>query len=319
MLEKTIRFGIIGAAKIAHKFCAAVRMVDGAEVAAVASNTPGKAKAFAEEEHVADYYDGYDDMLARADIDAVYIATTHNFHYENLKAALNAGKHILCEKPMVLHENEAAEIFAMAKEKHLFCMEAMWSRFIPTICKAKEWVDTGKIGDIEQSYFSIGFIADPDPLNRMNNPKLAGGALYDIGVYAIELTTYLIPQELKQVHSVVTWTDTGVDRTSSITLEYDQCVAQLQCSLACQPKQTMNLVGTKGSILIPDTHYSTVAELYDEQCRLVERFEEPLDNGFQYEVAETVRCIREGRLESNVVPHSTTLQCARIFDHCLTR
>lgn len=316
-MENTIRFGIIGAGKIAHKFCDAVRKTEGAGMVAVASRTPGKAQAFAVQEGLDAAYDGYEGLLARADIDAVYVATTHNFHYENVRQALLAGKHVVCEKPFVLRESEAAELFDLAKSRGLFCMEAMWSRFLPHIRKVRSWIREGRIGTVELSNYTIGFRAEKDFSNRMYNPDLAGGAIYDLGVYAIEITTYLIPEELQGVCAAVRRAETGVDRTDVITLQYPHSTASLLCSLSCRLKQEMNIWGTDGSIWIPDAHSSHEAELYDAAGNLVDRFEFELDNGFLYEAQEAVRCIREGRVESETASHAMTLECARIFEQCL--
>lgn len=322
-MKKEFTFGIIGAAKIAYQFCNAVKMVPGARVAAVASNTSEKAKDFSEKNGLEGWYDPsscqnpYGELLARKDIDAVYIATTHNFHYENMLLALNAGKHVICEKAFTPTRREAEEVFALAREKKLFCMEAMWSRFLPSIQFAKRWVDSGRLGNIEMANYTIGFKCDPDPQGRMRNPELGGGAMLDIGVYAIELTTFLVPQELKEVTSVVKRFDTGVDKLDNITLEFESCVANLQCVISCNTFQEINLFGENGRIHIVNPNYSDTCEVYDENNQLLERFYSRRDNGFEYEIREVIDCVQAGKLESDVISHRDTLQCAGIFDECL--
>ena len=134
-----LRFGIMGAGGIAGHFVRAMAHIKTAEVVAVASKSIERAENFAKQNGLASFCT-YDELLARDDIDAVYVATTHNFHYENIKACLEKGKHVLCEKAMVLNEDDARELFALAESKGLFLMEAMWTRFLPSMQKAKKWI-----------------------------------------------------------------------------------------------------------------------------------------------------------------------------------
>lgn len=318
MMERTIRFGIIGAGRIARQFCEAASRVDGVEVVAVASRTPGKAMAFAGENSLPASYDSYERMLERDDIDAVYVATTHNFHYENMLLAIEYGKHILCEKAFVLTREQAAEVFRRAEEKGLFCMEAMWSRFLPAVRRAKEWIDAGRLGEIDLANFVIGFKADPDPEGRMRNPKLAGGAMYDIGVYAIEIMTWLIPGQVRDVASMLTNTELGVDKVDAILLRFDNCVANLQAIMTCDVPNELNIYGTQGRIHMDNPHYADRCTLYDERG-VAEEYFCRRDNGFEYEIAEFAGCVRAGKLESDVIPHRDTLLCAEIFDRCFSK
>lgn len=198
-----IQFGIMGAGNIARKFADAVRQVEGAQVAAVASKSLERAQAFAQEQHIPAGYGGYQEMLQRPDIDAVYIATTNNFHYENILQCLEHGKHVLCEKSMVLHTRQAEEVFALAREKGLFLMECMWVRFLPKIQKVKEWVETGRIGRLKCAQGNLGFYAGKDLTTRAYNPALGGGSMYDLGVYLIEVLGYFATEPLAQVESTV--------------------------------------------------------------------------------------------------------------------
>ncbi|WMJ23596.1 Gfo/Idh/MocA family oxidoreductase [Paludicola sp. MB14-C6] len=314
---KPFQFGIIGAGNIANRFCDAVTLVEDAKVVAVASNTPNKAKAFAETNNLERYYQSYEEMLKCDDIDAVYIATTHNFHYENLKLCIEHNKPVICEKAFVLTKAQAEEVFSLAKEKGVFVMEAMWSRFLPVINKAKEWIESGKLGEIDLATFIIGFKADNDPQNRMYNPKLAGGAMYDIGVYAIEIMTYLINEELKDVKSVITRHPCGnVDKVDAMILQFENCVATLNCIMTAGVQNELNIYGTNARIYIKDPHYSSECTLIDEKG-VAETFYSRLDNGFEHQIKEVISCIKAGKLESSVIPHKDTIQCADIFDQCL--
>lgn len=316
---QTFRFGVLGAGRIAEKFCDAIRRTGGAEVAAVASKSAERAESFAARNGLPSWYAGYGGMLARPDIDAVYIATTHNFHYENILECLEHGKPVLCEKCMVLTKEQAEDVFARAREKKLFVMEAMWSRFLPTIQKAKQWVGEGRIGRVTMASACLGWVAPEDAGNRMYSPDLAGGALYDMGVYCIEVMSYLLGGEIRKVRSDTIFADTGVDKSDCITLEFDDCLASLQVSIAAKIDECAFLYGTNGSIRIPAFHRGRGCFLYGPDGSLVEQFDDPTENGFVYEAEETVRCVRAGRLESGIMPAADTIRCAEIFDFCLAK
>ena len=312
------RFGIIGAGRIAAHFCKAVELVEGAELVAVASSSAERARAFAEANHVPKFYGSYEQMLQNADINVVYIATTHNFHMENIRLCFAYGKHVLCEKAMVLTEADAREAFRLAAEKDLFCMEAMWSRFIPQYQKAKEWITSGRIGTIESAGVVIGFKATSDPSHRLINPDLAGGAMYDIGVYAIEPLTYLMGEPVEDVLGV--WRPhavTGVDARVSMILRFPSCDAVLQCLFTSNAKQQVVINGSEGVIELPFVSGGFDAMLYDGGRNLVEHFHEEWPHNFQFEVEEVVRCIRDGKRKSDIMPPEATIECAAIYDKVL--
>ena len=315
---KTIRFGIIGAGNIANKFCDAARLAEGAEVVAVASKSMERARAFAGRNGVPQAFDSYEDMLKTADIDAVYIATTHNFHMDNIRLCFAYGKHVLCEKAMVLTADDAREVFRLAKEKNLFCMEAMWTNFLPQVQKAKEWITSGAIGEIQAVSAVIGFNGGGNPESRLYNPDLAGGSMYDIGVYPAEIVSYLVGEPIEDCMGV--WRPhpvTGVDERAAFIVRYASCDAAIQCLLTSNVREYMIFNGTRGCIELPWSSSGSTARRYDGRRQLAETFELPLGNGFVYEIEETVRCIREGRITSDIMPPEATIQCAELYDKIL--
>ena len=312
------RFGIIGAGNIANHFCNAVKLVEGAQVVAVASSDAARAEAFAARNGIAQHYGSYEEMLSNADIDIVYIATTHNFHMENIRLCLEHGKHVLCEKAMVLTADDAKEAFALAREKGLFLMEAMWTRFLPQYTRAKQWIREGRIGSIQSGNVVIGFRVAQDPESRILNPRLAGGAMYDIGVYAIEPIAYLIGEPIVDVlgcwrpHAV-----TGVDERASMILRFPGCDATLQCMVSATPKEFVMLTGSEGYIEFPFVTGGHTVRLYDGERRLVEEFHQPWENGFVFEIEEVIRCIAAGKLTSDIMPPEDTIACAKVYDAVL--
>ncbi len=322
-MEK-LRFGIMGAGGIANKFAHAVGLVreeDGFDITveAVSSKSLERAQSFAERNGIPSAYGSYAEMLERDDIDAVYIATTHNFHAENLRQAIEAGKHILCEKPMVLTEEDARKIFALAEKKGVFLMEAMWSNFLPAIVKAREWIMQGRIGEVKTAYGAIGFHGGSNTEGRILNPALAGGAMYDIGVYPIEILTCLIGEQVEDaMASVRRHPVTGVDTDLNMVLRYPTADAVIQCSVSCAPRCFLSVTGTGGIIEI-NGHEGNRANLFDAGRRPVEEFtsEFPEGNGFVYEIREVIRCLRDGKLTSDVMTPDATIACAKLFDQIL--
>lgn len=313
-------FGIMGAGGIAEKFAQAVSMTDGTTLSAVASKSPEKAAAFAERNGVKTACKSYEDMLSRSDVDVVYIATTHNFHYDNIKMCLEAGKHVVCEKPMVLTEKDARELFDLAAEKKLFLMEAMWSRFLPSVRQAKKWITEGKIGAVQSVSAVIGFKSTRDPESRLLNPALAGGAIYDIGVYPIEIISYLVGEKITgSVGFCRNNPQTGVDENNTFILRFETCDAAVQCLFTSAPREYVIINGENGIVEIPAASVNDECFLYNGRKELSGHFKErfPSGNGFVFELLEVIECISSGKLSSDIMPPEATIECARVFEEIL--
>ncbi len=316
-MSGAFRFGIMGAGNIAVQFCDAVRHVQGAQVAAVACKDPARAAAFVEKNGIQETC-SYEALVRRSDIDAVYIATTHNFHYENLKLCLSHGKHVLCEKSMVESSARAREICALAEKNRLFLMEALWSRFLPHINRAKAWIEEGKIGTPQMGYMDIGFRAAPDMENRINNPSLGGGAALDLSVYPISIMSYLLGDRIDAFQAMASHLDNGVDKVNNIAMRIGGCIVNAQAITTAKLPEAAYIYGTEGYIKIPEAHRSDECTLFREgEAPLT--FKAPYENGFVGEIEETIRCVRAGKLESSVMPHASTIRCAEIFDQIFDR
>lgn len=310
-------FGIIGAGNIAHKFIEAVRMTKNADVTAVASKSLERARDWAEKEGLSRYYDSYETLLANPDIDIIYIATLSNAHYDNIKACLEAGKHVICEKPMTQTASQAQEMITLAREKQLFLMEGMWSRFLPKSLRVRRWIQEGRIGELHLMQANIGWKADKTYNKRLFYPELGGGSLYDIGIYPMELLPYYADQKITQIQFLKKDYFTGVDDIVSLNLQLERCIANIQCSFTTKMPEDAYLYGSDGYIHIPKIHFGNRARLYDLEDRLVEDFHEGLDNGFYYEVCEVISCIEKGQTESSICPLNMTYDNAKLFDHVL--
>lgn len=313
----TFIFGIMGAGKIAKKFCAAVELIEGCKVTAVSSKSMERAAEFAAEQGIPSAYDSYEQMLVREKPDCVYIAATTDAHYELCMLCLDHRVPVLCEKAMFVSSAQAETVFARAKELNVFVMEAMWSRFLPAVNQAKQWLTEGLIGKPQSLDLAIGFVAPADKTNRYFNPELGGGVAYDITVYAYEIATYMVTEPIEDIQVAAVWADTGVDVTNHIILRYPHLLASLRTSIVSALDQGQGLVinGDSGKIVVPKPHFASEALLYTNQQELrIHYKDEQTQNGFVYQIQEAMQCIRNGQIESATVPHELTLQCARLFD-----
>lgn len=316
--EKIFRFAIMGAGGIAEKFCDAVNQISNMEVVAVASKSLDRAEQFAKKNHVAQAYDSYEQMLKEADPDGVYIATTPNYHFELTMLCLDYKKPVLCEKAMLVNAEEAGKVFKRSKELGVFVMEGMWSRFLPHNIIAKKWLEEGKIGNVELAEINIGFPAGNDPKNRFNNPELAGGAATDVTVYCFELMTYFLDRPIRDMHTYMIRSETGVDKTEQISILYDNCIANMHASIAARLNDDAVFYGTEGKIVIPLVHYGQECILYRDQEEPV-HFQDQTENGFVFEIQEMVDCVRRGEVQSKTAPHEMTIRCAEMFDQLMGR
>jgi predicted dehydrogenase len=316
---KTINFGIIGAGEIAEKFAHSIKITEGAQLIAVSSKSLERAHTFADKLNVPHYYDSYVEMLKNPEIDAVYIATTHNYHYENCMLCLDYNKPVLCEKPLAISKQQATEIFAKAKEKNIFIMEAMWSRFLPVNQMVKSWLNDEKIGKLKLMDASFCIDVPFDPKSRMYNPELAGGALFDLGVYPLEYIMHMAGEYFSEVKGFANTGSTGVDELEIITARFPSGVlASVKCAMNCKIPSDAYLFGTKGYIKVTEFVFATHCELYNEEDILKEVFDYPVEYGFEFEIAEAVKCMNSGKLESEIITHKDTLACAEVFDELRT-
>lgn len=314
----TFRFAIMGAAHIAHKFCEAVQLLEDCEVVAVSSKSMERAEQFAKAHNISNCFDSYEKMLKEIKVDCVYIAVTQDAHYELSMLCLDYRVPVLCEKAMFLNSRQAGQVFHKAREKGVFVMEAMWSRFLPAIRTAKRWLQDGAIGEPVLAEFAFGFCAPKDNNNRFFSPKLGGGVAYDLTVYAYELTTYLINQSIQDYTVQAIWSESGVDVSNQISIRFANALAVLHTSFITDLEDKLVIYGEKGKIIIPSSHTANEALLYGEQNKLIQHFEDAnTQNGFIYEIKEAMECIRAGKTESSTVPQELTLQCARLFDRIL--
>lgn len=314
-----VRWGILGPGAIAHKFVAGLSVIPDAEVVAVGSRSKERANAFADEYGIPRRYGSYQQLVEDPDVDVIYVATPHSFHKEHTLLCLKAGKAVLCEKPMGINAGEVAEMIQVAREKQLFLMEAMWTRFLPVWVKIRELLADGVIGEPRMLMADFGFRAPKDPGHRLFNPELAGGALLDVGVYTISLAYMVFGKEPADMVSLAHLGDTGVDEQGAYIFRYDNgALAVLASAVSTDTPQAARIMGTKGSIYVPNFWHATSLrlELSGKEPEEVE-FPSP-GNGYNFEALEVMRCLREGKLESEIMPLNETLKIAETMDRIRT-
>ena len=248
MPSQFIRWGILGTGFIAGEFAKGLSSVAKAKLLGVSSRKSANAQSFAKIFQVPRSYDSYEQLVADPDIDVVYIATPNHTHKDLCILCLKAGKPVLCEKPFTLNAQEAREVIDLARRQQLFCMEAMWMRFMPLIQKVREMIDQGVIGDVKMLMADFGYPFAYDANSRFFSPQFGGGALMDRGIYGLSLAYYLLgpPTEIIAQAAIA---PTGVDEQSSILLNYPQGkLAVLSQSLCTYTSNQAVIMGTTGKI-----------------------------------------------------------------------
>jgi predicted dehydrogenase len=358
-VDQSIRWGIWGTGAIANKVASDIPLAKGAILHAVASRTEERARQFALRHRAAKWYGSLGAMLADADVDAVYVSTPNHRHAGDSIACIEAGKAVLCEKPFALNLAQAQQTVDAARRSKVFCMEAMWTRFIPAVIEAKRLIDSGAIGPVRLIQGNFGFIAPEGSKPRLFDLAMGGGALMDIGIYPISFAHHLLgaPQS---VTGTTRLGPTGVDLHSAYQLLYPNgALADLWSSFQVQGTNEAFVFGERGMLhlctpfyhahrLILQTH--TVAHSKGNghpksagasllgiaeamgmapAVKSMRRRLSPLlallkrgrvqsfpfaGNGYQFELMEVNRCLREKRIESAVMPLDETLEVMRTLD-----
>jgi predicted dehydrogenase len=311
----TIRWGVFGAGGIAATVSPDIAATDGTVLHAIAARDLGRAQAFAAEHGYAKAYGSYAELAADPDIDVVYIATTHGQHHEHALLALEAGKPVLVEKAFTLNAAQAREVVAVARERRLFCMEAMWTRLHPAIRRALEIAHGGEIGEITGVRADLSRHFPYDPKHRLYDLAAGGGALLDMGIYPTTVTWLFLgrPDTVQVTGSL---SPTGSDVTVGMQWGYESGrVGQIYTSAAGPSPFAALVTGTDGWISIkPRIHRAT--ELVVRRGDDVEEIDIAPDpgNGYRAEIAETARCLRAGELESPAIPLDETVGILEVLD-----
>lgn len=308
-----MNWGILSTGVIARTFAeTARRMGEEVTLYAVASRSQESADAFADQYGIPVRYASAEALAKDPNVDIVYIATPHSAHDEGLRLMIESGKPVLCEKSFTTDAQQAREIFALAKEKNVFVMEAFWTKLCPVYREVERVLASGAIGEIRAVTAQYGYTTAREA--RKFDPRMAGGTLLDIGVYAIGFACMMMGYDMDSVQSNLVMNGVGTDAIDAIILRRGDAVASLTCAIGAQIPTVGAVYGTKGRIEIPEFKNPQRVTVYaDGQEPKV--LTHPFDvNGYEYEIREAMACVAAGRAQSDVITPAQTIAVMEIMD-----
>ena len=310
-----IRWGILACGGIAEKFAAdlVTHVTDGV-VYAVASRDFSKAQAFGAKHNALKAFGSYQELADCQEVDVIYIATPHAQHHENTLMCLEAGKAVLCEKAFTINSSMLEEMVAKSRAKNLFLMEAIWTRFHPSVTKVLQLIESGAIGNIVHIVADFGFKAPYNLEGRLFNPELTGGSLYDIGIYPLFISKLLLGNP-KEIKAVATMAETGVDMNCAMSLTYENgATASLFSTVMAETDTVCTIYGTKGKIFMHGRFHETkglTLSIKGEESQIFTT--ERLGFGYSYEAEEVQRCLRAEKIESDKLPLQFSLELMELL------
>lgn len=311
---KKLRWGFVGTGKIAQRIMVAFELVPEAEVVAAYSRNIKAMQEFCDQWEIPKRYETVEELVNDPEVDIVYLATPHIVHYEHTIKALQAGKHVLCEKPIAMSAQETQGMVDLAREKGVFLMEALWSRFFPISVWLRELIASGKMGKVSNVMADFSYQAEYDPEYRFFKKELGGGAMRGAGIYPLSMAAMVfgeIPCEIKAMAE----TRNGVDLRSSALLRFP-CggTAQIYTGFQSESVWAANIAFEKGAVYIPNFWHPDRAYIIRDG-EAVETVEMPFTfPGFQFEIIETMKCIQAGRTECSVMPLEESIALAGVMD-----
>ena len=321
MRVDTFRWAIVGTGSIATLFAEDIQRQPDMEVTAIVSRSRDRGHAFTQSQGLrTTVVDSVDALVSSDNVDAIYIATPHSNHFAATRAALEIGYPVLCEKPMGLNVDQVAALADLAQKRGVFLMEAMWSRFLPTMATFTALLHQGAIGEPRALFADFGIEVPFAPDSRLFNPSLGGGALLDVGVYTIALAHQALGYPAN-VHGTARRTDTGVDGQSAYTLEYSNgAVAQLFGALELKTPQQAVLCGTQGRLTLHAPFFRPECVSLDRNNGETSHRRHPITgHGYGYEARAVAGMVRSGHKEHPTMPLTESVAIARIMDDLRTQ
>ena len=319
-MDSPVRWGILGTGGIAGSFASDLRLTDSGVAVAVGSRSQAAADRFADSYGIASRHDSYQALVDDPDVDVIYVATPHPMHRDNAILALRAGKHVLVEKPFTMNAAEAREVVAVARERGLFAMEAMWTRFLPHVGVIREWLGKGLLGDLVTVTADHGQWFAEDPGFRLFAPELGGGALLDLGVYPVSFASMVLGPPSRIV-SISDPAFTGVDAQTSMLFGYEGgAQAVLTCTLRAKSPTRASIVGTDAMIELDGDFYAptavTLVPRQGKPTRVVSTHE---GRGLRHQADEVARRLAAHETESPLMPLDETISIMGTMDTVLAQ
>lgn len=314
MTRRPLRWGIIGTGRIAGEFATGLRSTTD-RLVAVGSRTQVGAERFGAAYDIPQRHGSYEALAADPNVDAVYVATPHNGHYTESLRCLEHGKAVLCEKPFTINAREADMLVRVARERGLFLMEAMWTRFLPLIVHVRELLAEGAIGEPRMLWADFGFRTGVNPASRLFDPALGGGALLDVGVYCVSIASMLFGEPV-QIATLANLGETGIDEQNGTVLRYAAGqMALLSSAVRTTTPMETTIMGTDGMIRIHSPSWKPTRLTLSRPGADPLTVERPITgNGYNYEALEVAECLEAGKTESAVMPLDETLAIMRTMD-----
>ncbi len=308
------RVGILGAGRIAGKMAMTLRQMDGVQAYGIASRCPDRAREFAEKNGITKAYGSYEEMMDDDSLDLIYVATPHSLHFPHVKACLEHGRAVLCEKSFMLNAREAAEAIRISEEKGVFLAEAIWSRYLPFSRTVRDLIDCGRIGHVRSITADLSY-----PVlykERVHRPELGGGALLDLGVYLINFALMMFGDDFSEIVSTCALSESGVDLQESIGMKWqDGKMASLSASVLCASDRQAIIRGDGGYIVLDNVNNPLKADIYSSSHVLEETLIAPEQiTGFEYQVRACIDAIAAGKVEPDCMPHSESLRVMKTMD-----
>ena len=300
---------------MAHAFAAGLAQADNAELVAVASRKRDSAVAFAQSHSASIRPSTYTELVANPEVDLVYIASPHAMHWQDSLMCLEAGKAVLCEKPFTINERQARDIVTLARDRNVFLMEAMWTRFLPSFVKLRALLDDKVIGDVQMMIAGGAFIPDCDPDYYLLRPDLGGGVLLDAGVYLVSIASMVFgnPVDVKACGHVG---DYGVDDQDGILLHYEAGqTALLYVSMKARSAPDITLLGDHGRIYVHAPLFAPTRLTVERSGCDSETLDLPfVGNGYHYQAVAAAQAMSRGDLECDVMRLDETLSIMHVMD-----
>ncbi|GAA4174005.1 Gfo/Idh/MocA family oxidoreductase [Gryllotalpicola koreensis] len=321
-----LRWGVLAPGGIARSFAGALRAHTSQQLVAAASRSLERAQAFAAEFDIPRAYGSYAELVADPEVEAVYVASTHNAHLELALLAIEAGKHVLVEKPAGFSAGEAQRMLDAARDAGVFLMEAMWTRYLPHTDVARQLIASGALGEVRLVTADFGVNVPFDPESRMYDPAKAGGSLLDLGVYPISFAQFALPalNNDPRIHLAGSLSPTGSDAQVSLILEADASShALVHVGVEARTPWTATISGTSGRIEIDSPFWSPSALTFYPNEGEAERYPgHPSisgSGGMAFEAAAFARYVRDGLDDSPLHPFSEAVATLRIIDEARRR
>ena len=310
--DRILRVGIIGAGWIAEKAAITLNGLTQCEAYAIASRTLEKAQAFADEWQMPKAYGSYTELINDPDVDLVYVATPHSHHYDVTKEALMADKPCLVEKAFMANYRQAKEIINLAHARKVFLAEAIWTQ--PAVSMVRELISSGRIGQPRLLTATLGYSMGEKP--RIMRPDLCGGALLDLGVYALNFVRMFFEADIVSIDSQCVKSATGMDLTNAITLVLsDGVLCNLQTSAACVGDNIGVVAGTEGNLIIDNINNPQKITVNGPDRTYIETIPVPQQiTGYEYQFLACREALAEGLLEPREMPHEETLYIMQLMD-----